>query len=146
VLSGGEIPFVCFADVLRNALAVFIEGSEIIFRGRVVNAGGNFVILEGEAVILCNELSVFVEVAEIERGTGIVLGDGDAEPFKGGLNVVRRRIVGEKGFCKAELRAGVAALGQRLEVGRGGGGESLPRLRSGEGGWNRRERCEEKTA
>ena len=95
---------------------MLIKRSEVILRGRVMNPGSDFIILEGTSVILWNELSVFVEVSEVERRVGIVLGHGGSQPFEGVLDVAERWVPIENGACELVLRVGVALLGTGLKI------------------------------
>lgn len=119
VLCRGKIPVERFVKIFGDALTVLVEGSEIIFRGRVMDARGGFVILEGERVVFGNKLAVFVKIAEIEFGVGIILRDGIAKVVEGGGNIVGRRIVSEHEFCETILGSGVATIGESPQSGSG---------------------------
>lgn len=94
-----------------------VERSEIIFRGRVMDARRCLVILKGESVILGNELAVFVEIAKIEFGVGIILRGGRAEPLECGAQVVGGRIAVKDEPGETILGSGIAAFGARLKIG-----------------------------
>ncbi len=81
-----------------------------------MSPGSDFIILEGHMVILWNEPSVFVHVSEVESRFGIVLGDGGAQPFEGGLDVARRWFPLEKVACELVLRAGVVVFGSAFKI------------------------------
>lgn len=140
MLGGEGIPFESFRGIFGNALAVFVERREIIFRGGVMLERGRLVILEGLGIIARDTLAVFIEIAEKELGIGIILSGGGAKPLEGGLRVRGGRVMSQQGFCELVLRQGIALLGAGLKIGYRDGG-CLRSLWRGMDGWNGREGC-----
>ena len=98
-------------------MAVLIETGEIVFRGREVLSSGSLIVLEGKGIVARDKLSVFVEIAEIEFGEGIILGGGSAQELNRRLGFGRGRVVGEQVFGKAILGIGIAALSEGSKIG-----------------------------